>query len=266
MSLPNSQEIDELLEFALYLAEQSEREILPVFRTATAVENKEQTSFDPVTAADTAAERVMRELIEDRYGDHGIFGEELGIKEGSSPYTWILDPIDGTRSFIFGVPVWTTLIGVTYEAQPVLGVMNQPYVRETFFAGSHGAFCRRDGADRRLSVRPAAKLSEALISTTAPALYKTPGEKAFLSRMQEASRSIRYDADAYFFCLLAAGQIDVALDAGLKSYDIAPLIPIIEAAGGIVSTWSREPAANGGNIIAAASRDLYEQALDLLEV
>lgn len=265
MSFPSAHETEELVEFALHLARESEQKILPHFRADTMVSNKEETGFDPVTAGDTAAERLMRDMIEQCYPDHAIFGEEFGTKDGTAPYTWILDPIDGTRSFIFGSVVWATLIGVTYDHTPILGVMNQPYVRETFFADRRGAFCRRDGKDRRLAVRPARSLSEALVTTTAPALYKTPREHAFLTRMQAQARSIRYDGDAYFYCLLAAGHIDIALDAGLKSYDIAPLIPIIEAAGGIVSTWSGEPATNGGNIIAAASRELYDEALALLE-
>lgn len=265
MSLPDPNELNDLLAFALHLAEQTEPVILPHFRADTAVSNKLQAGFDPVTVADTAAEKAMRQLIEERFPDHGIFGEELGIKEGTSPYTWILDPIDGTRSFIFGSVVWTTLIGLTYEGTPVIGVMNQPYVRETFFGSPAGAFCRRDGSDRRLHVRPADRLSEALVTTTAPALYKSPQEVAFLEQIKSAARSIRYDGDAYFYSLVAAGQIDIALDAGLQSYDIAPLVPIIEAAGGVVSTWSREPATHGGNIIAAASRELYDKALALLE-
>ncbi len=265
MSLPSDQEIKGFLDFALHLAARSEQQILPHFRAHTAVENKEATAFDPVTVADKEAEQAMRQLIEQRFPGHGIFGEEFGVKPGTSPYTWILDPIDGTRSFIFGSVVWTTLIGLTCGNTPLLGVMNQPYVRETFFADTHNAWCRRDGADRKLQVRPAKCLSEALVTTTAPALYKTPAEAAFLKRMQVSARLMRYDGDAYFYCLLAAGHVDIALDAGLKSYDIAPLIPIIESAGGIVSTWTREPATGGGNIIAAASRGLYEETLELLE-
>ena len=265
MTLPDPSELQDLLAFALELAEQSEPAILPHFRADTAVTNKLQADFDPVTIADTAAEKAMRARIEKRYPDHGIYGEEFGIKRGSAPYTWILDPIDGTRSFIFGSVVWTTLIGLNHHGTPLLGVMNQPYVRETFFGSPQGAFCRRDGHDHQLKVRPAECLSQALVTTTAPALYKSSQETAFLEKMQQTARSIRYDGDAYFYSLVAAGHVDVALDAGLQSYDIAPLVPIIEAAGGIVSTWSREPATDGGNIIAAASRELYEEALALLE-
>ncbi len=203
-------------------------------------------------------------MIEERFPDHGIIGEEFGTKQTNSSLQWILDPIDGTRSFIFGMPTWTTLVGLLQNGQPVLGVMNQPYVGETFYGDGKQAWWRRGDEKRQLAVKAAPALDAALISTTAPALYKTEQERTFLKRMITASRSIRYDGDAYFFCLVACGQMDIALDAGLQSYDIAPLVPIIEGAGGIVSTWDREPATKGGNIIAAASRQLYEDALALL--
>ena len=265
MTKPSTEELSQLQSFALELAERSAAEILPHFRTDTEITNKEEAAFDPVTVADKAAEQIMRKLIEQHYPDHGINGEEFGIKQGASPFKWILDPIDGTRSFVFGSVTWATLIGLSYNNTPLLGVMNQPYVRETFYGNSTGAFCRRDGTDHRLQVRPAARLSEAHVTTTAPALYKSEQEAAFLDSMRRTARTFRYDGDAYFFCLLAAGHIDVALDAGLQAYDIAPLIPIIEGAGGIVSTWSREPATEGGNIIAAASLELYEEALAFLQ-
>ena len=254
----------EYLAFALELADAAGHAILPHFRQDTAIDNKLQEGFDPVTEADRAGERQMRDMIEQRFPDHSIIGEELGIKQGTSPLSWILDPIDGTRSFVYGLTTWTTLIGLLHENRPVLGVMNQPYVGESFLGSRNGAFWRRQSELQKISVNPAERLDQALLSTTAPALYKTDREKIFLERMIGASRAVRYDADAYFFCLLAAGHVDVALDVGLQSYDIAPLVPIIEAAGGIVTTWDGEPATNGGNIIAAASRPLYEQALALL--
>ena len=259
-----SDSVADYLAFAHELADAAGAAVLPHFRKKSAIDNKLEGGFDPVTEADRAAEREMRKLIEARYPDHGIVGEEFPRKEGVSTLEWILDPVDGTRSFVFGMTTWTTLIGLLDDGTPLAGMMNQPYVGERFYGSSDGAFWQRGSESERLSVKPAGDLASALISTTAPALYKTEREAQFLQRMIKASRSIRYDADAYFFCLLAAGHIDVALDAGLQSYDIAPLVPIIEAAGGIVTTWDGEPATAGGNIIAAASRQLYEEALSLL--
>lgn len=259
-----STRVEDLLAFALELADASAAAILPHFRRNGAVENKLAGGFDPVTEADRAGELAMRRLIEVKFPDHGILGEEFAPKPAKSSLTWILDPVDGTRSFVFGLMTWTTLIGLFEDGEPVAGVVNQPYVGERFYGSASGAHWQRGDLVEPLFVRPARNLASALISTTAPALYKTEREAEFLSRMISASRSVRYDADAYFFCLLAAGHIDVALDAGLQSYDIAPLVPIIEAAGGVVTTWDRQPAANGGNIIAAASPQLYEEALSLL--
>lgn len=264
MTESHADSVDDYLAFALELADASGRVILPHFRQKPVIDNKLAEGFDPVTEADRAGEREMRRLIENRYPDHGIIGEEFPRKRALSPYDWILDPVDGTRSFVFGMMTWTTLIGLYRDNAPVVGVMNQPYVGECFHGSASGAYWRRGTDGERLCVAPADNLASALISTTAPALYKTEREKTFLSRIISAARSIRYDADAYFFCLLAAGHIDVALDVGLQSYDIAPLVPIIEAAGGIVTTWDGEPAINGGNIIAAASRQLYQEALALL--
>ncbi|HHG84883.1 MAG TPA: histidinol-phosphatase [Bacteroidetes bacterium] len=193
-----------------------------------------------------------------------MHGEEFGKKQGSEPYTWVLDPIDGTRSFIAGTMTWATLIALEFEDKPVIGVMHQPYVGETFYGTPEGAWLLRGAEKRRLKVNPAPDLAHAFGTTTAPHYYNTPEKAKFLNNMRAALRNIRYDADAYFFALLAAGHIDIALDADLQAYDIAPLIPIIEGAGGIVSTWDRKSARLGGDIIAAASRELYEEALALL--
>jgi len=259
----DEQKSQELSAFALELAKASERATLAHFRESLEIDNKLHEGFDPVTAGDREAEQIMRAMIEARYPDHSIHGEEFGKKQGSAPYTWVLDPIDGTRSFIAGTVTWATLIGLEFEDRAVIGVMHQPYVRETFLGTPEGAWLLRDGARKRLQVNPAASLGQAMGTTTAPHLYNTPGKAAFLENMRKNLRNIRYDSDAYFFTLLAAGCIDIALDADLQAYDIAPLVPIIEGAGGIVTTWSGEPARLGGDIIAAASRELYDEALAL---
>jgi len=260
----NEQKSQELSAFALEMAKASEQATLAHFRESLEIDNKLDEGFDPVTEGDRAAEQIMRQMIEARYPDHSIHGEEFGKKQGSEPYTWVLDPIDGTRSFIAGTVTWTTLIGLEFEHKPVIGVMHQPYVRETFLGTPQGAWLLRDGEKQALKVNPAENLANAMGTTTAPHLYNTPEKARFLDNMRNNLRNIRYDSDAYFFSLLAAGHIDIALDADLQAYDIAPLVPIIEGAGGIVSTWSGEPARLGGDIIAAASQKLYEEALALL--
>jgi histidinol phosphatase-like enzyme (inositol monophosphatase family) len=251
----------ELTQFALELAQASAKEILPFFRSDIQVDVKSGTRWDPVTEGDRAGERVMRALIEASFPDHGINGEEYGLKASRSGFTWVLDPVDGTRAFISGMPTWATLIGLNFEDRPVVGVMNQPFVGETFYGNPEGAWSLHRGMSRKLKTRAARPLAQAIFTTTAPDLYRSSAEKVVLKRLSEAAQLTRYGGDAYFFCVLAAGQVDLALDAHMEPYDIAPLIPIIEGAGGIVTTWERGPAAKGGNVIAASSSDLYEEAL-----
>ena len=261
MSEPNW---TELTQFALELADASAAEILPFFRRDIPVDVKASVVWDPVTEGDRAGERVMRQTIEARYPDHGIHGEEYGVKPSRSGFTWVLDPVDGTRAFISGMPTWATLIGLNFEGKPRVGVMNQPFVGETFYGNPEGAWSRHQSVSRKLSTRPARPLAQATFTTTAPELYRNEAEKAVLKRLSQAARLTRYGGDAYFFCVLAAGQIDLALDAHMEPYDIAPLIPIIEGAGGIVTTWERGDAAPGGNVIAASSQAVYEEALAVI--
>ncbi|MGE3874490.1 MAG: inositol monophosphatase family protein [Parvibaculaceae bacterium] len=254
----------ELTRFALELASASAKEILPFFRRDIEVDVKAGVVWDPVTEGDRAGERIMRSMIEARYPDHGIHGEEYGLKPSRSGFTWVLDPVDGTRAFICGMPTWATLIGLDFEGKPMVGVMNQPFVGETFYGSPEGAWSLHQGASRKLATRAARPLGQATFTTTAPELYRSPAEKDVLKRLSAATRLTRYGGDAYFFCVLAAGQTDLALDAHMEPYDIAPLIPIIEGAGGIVTTWERGPAAKGGNVIAASAPELYEAAIAVI--
>ena len=265
MTRPDDAKWAEFTRFAESLAAAAGAESLPRFRTRPDMTNKLEEGFDPVTEADKAGERVMRALIEETYPDHGIIGEEYGTKEARSGFTWILDPIDGTRSFVTGMLSWTTLVGLTFEGEPMVGVAAQPYVGERFVGSPLGAVLKTPAGERTLRVQPAPRLNQAIGTTTSPGLYRSTRQQDFLARMGQALRFIRYDGDAYFYCLVAAGQIDIAMDAGYQVYDIVPLIPIIRGAGGIVSRWDRKPPQMAGDIIAAASQELYEEALALLE-
>jgi myo-inositol-1(or 4)-monophosphatase len=249
------------MEFALALARESGQAILPYFRQNTAIDTKPHHGWDPVTEGDRAGERVIRQMIEERYPDHGINGEEYGVKAGTAPFTWILDPIDGTRSFVCGMPTWTTLIGLAYQGRPHLGVMSQPYVGEIFYGNPDGAWLLRDGASTKLTSRSTVSLNDATAGTTAPEQYRSSIDKAAFDRLCAQVKMMRYGGDAYFYALVAAGQLDLALDAGLQPYDIAALIPIIEGSGGAVGSWSGGDPACGGNVIAAGSAALLEEAL-----
>ena len=258
---PQNAEIKELTAFALQLAQASGEAILPHFRQNLAVDNKLGKGWDPVTEGDRAAERAIRALIEKHYPTHGIIGEEFGTKQGSSSYTWSLDPIDGTRAFVIGLPVWTTLIGLYRDGKPLLGLMNQPYVGETFYGTPEGAFFKRGSETRQIKCAAPKPLAQALAGTTSPHLYQP--EEPFHA-LRDKVQLMRYGGDAYFFSLLAAGQLDLALDAGLQIYDIAALIPIIRGAGGVVGTWDGKDETQGGNILAASCQRLFDETRDVL--
>jgi histidinol phosphatase-like enzyme (inositol monophosphatase family) len=255
------------LDFAHGLADVSAAAILPFFRRPLEVENKGGAKgFDPVTAADRAAERAMRRAIAGRFPDHGIFGEELGMAPGKGRHRWVLDPIDGTRAFIMGSPLWGTLIGLVDGDKPVVGLMNQPFTRERFWSDARvSRTSGPDGKIRRLKTRACADLRNAVLTTTHPELLAGPDENAAFAQLRARARMTRYGGDCYGYCLVAAGFVDLVVEAGLKPFDIIALVPIIEAAGGIVTTWEGESPMSGGRIIAAGDARIHRQALAILK-
>jgi myo-inositol-1(or 4)-monophosphatase len=245
------------------LAKASGDTILPFFRTALAVENKKAGGFDPVTAADRAAENAMRALIRASFPEHGIVGEEYGAERPDAEYVWVLDPIDGTKSFIAGMLAWGTLIGLTRFGEPVFGTMHQPFTRERFFGDGGAARYRGPSGDRDLHVRSCESLSDALLFTTSPLLMNEADRERF-RRVENAARLSRYGGDCYAYCMLAAGQIDLIIETELKPHDIVPLIPIITGAGGVVSNWENGPAHTGGRIVAAGDKRVHKAAVEML--
>ncbi len=253
----------EFVMFAHQLADKAGAAILPHFRAAGAVSNKAEQAFDPVTEADRAAELTMRGMIRESFPDHGIHGEEFDDVASNGPYRWILDPIDGTRSFILGLPAWGTLIGLTAESAPLVGMMDQPYVRERFWGSSAGAYFRGGQGERQIRTRRCASLSDAILTATAPDMFKT-GDSERFHALGSQVRMVRFGGDCYLYCLLAMGLIDIVAETSLKAFDIAPLIPIIEAAGGVVTTWDGGDAAGGGRVLAVGDPALHEGALRAL--
>jgi myo-inositol-1(or 4)-monophosphatase len=252
--------------FAHDLADLSAAAILPYFRRALKVANKHKGSgFDPVTAADRAAERQIRAAIAKRFPDHGILGEEFASVDGAGRYQWVVDPIDGTRAFIMGSPLWGTLIGLLEDGRPVLGIMDQPFTRERFWGDGRTASMRGpDGRRRRLETRGCRALTEAVLTSTDPEMFTAAGDRAGFGRVKARARMTRYGGDCYGYCLLAAGLVDVVVEAGLKPHDIVALIPIIEGAGGHVTTWNGGPALQGGRIVAAGDARVHAEAIALL--
>jgi histidinol-phosphatase len=249
--------------FVDQLANASGDTILPFFRTALAIENKKVGGFDPVTAADRAAEQTMRTLIRKQFPDHGILGEEYGSERTDAEYVWVLDPIDGTKSFIAGMPVWGTLIGLMRFGEPVFGMMNQPFTRERFSGDGGAARHRGPAGNRELRVRECASLADAVMFTTSPLLMNHDDRAAF-SKLEEKVKLSRYGGDCYHYCMLAAGLIDVIVETEIKPYDIVAIIPIVAGAGGIVTTWDNGPAQGGGRVVVAGDKRVHAQALEIL--
>jgi myo-inositol-1(or 4)-monophosphatase len=246
------------------LATRSGEAILPFFRTALTTRNKAGPgAFDPVTEGDKAAEVVMRRMIRETFPAHGIIGEEFGSENVDAEFVWVLDPIDGTRAFMAGLPVWGTLIGLKRGGEPAYGMMHQPFTRERFFGdGSGASYTGPDGA-RELRTRPCEALSEATLMTTSPRLFKGK-ERSGFEKVEKAARLTRFGCDCYAYCMLAAGHVDLVIETGLQPYDIVALAPIIEGAGGAVTTWDGGSPAQGGRIIASGDRRIHDAALALL--
>jgi myo-inositol-1(or 4)-monophosphatase len=250
--------------FVNELAALSGETILPFFRTALTVTDKGKDQFDPVTAADHAAETAMRNLIRRTFPAHGVVGEEFGNERPDAEYVWVLDPIDGTKSFMAGMPAWGTLIALTRFGEPVFGMMNQPFIGERFSGDGRAASYKGPAGNRELRVRPCEKLADAVLFTTSPLLMNDADRKAF-QKVEAAARLSRYGGDCYAYCMLAAGHVDLVIETGLKPYDIVALVPIIAGAGGIVPTWENGSPVNGGRIVAASDKRVHAAALELLK-
>lgn len=228
------------------------------------IENKADGHFDPVTRADREAEQAIRAALHQSRPDDGIMGEEFGPTEGRSGLTWVLDPIDGTRGFMSGTPTWGTLISVRDASGPILGVIDQPYTRERFVGGFGAAELHHLGKVNPIQVRPAAQLSGAVLFTTFPEVG-TKAEGAAFRTLSAQVKLTRYGMDCYAYALLALGTVDLVVEAGLQAYDVQAPIAVIQAAGGIVTDWRGRPVHEGGRVLAAASPELHQAALRVLE-
>lgn len=249
-------------EFALQVARDAGTAILPHFRAPIDVEDKGGVrGYDPVTEADRDAEAVIRDAIARTYPEHGIEGEEHGRKIGTSPYTWVVDPIDGTRSFILGHLHWGILIALNDGARPIVGVTHQPYVGESFVAVNGAAEWRRGDARRTLRVRRCARIEDAIVSTTDPRYFRSARELAAYAAATGGARLIRYGGDCYCYTQLAMGLADVVIETGLQPYDIQALIPLIENAGGVISNWEGGRCDGGGDVLACGDRTLHAELL-----
>lgn len=263
-AFPGADAAAEYLQFAEQLADAARAQTLPRFRAPLAVENKAfGGGFDPVTAADRAAEAAMRTLIEAVYPNHAIEGEEAGSTGGDSRWRWVLDPIDGTRAYLAGLPTWGTLIGLLDGDRPVIGLIDLPYLDERYRGWPGGADVTDRLGRRRLQVRDCPRLTEARLSTTDPAILSAAELGAF-EMVRATARLTRLGLDCTGYAAVAAGGLDLVIESGLKPYDIAGVIPVVEGAGGLVRNWRGGTAWRGGQVVAAANAAILEEALVVL--
>ncbi|MDH4386031.1 MAG: histidinol-phosphatase [Caulobacter sp.] len=252
--------------FLIDLNRASAAAILPLFRADHGLEDKSLTAgpdavFDPVTEADKSAERAIRAMIEAAFPDHGIIGEEYGEDRPEAEFVWVLDPVDGTRAFIAGLPLWTTLIGLRHQGQPVLGSIGQPYIGELFIGHPGASRLISRGGETPLRVRACPNLTDAIICTTDPAIL-TESELGAWTQVRSAARLARLGLDAYGYAMVAMGRMDLALDTGLKVWDVEAVIPVIQGAGGVVTHWDGAPArTDGGQFAFAGDPACLEAAL-----
>jgi histidinol phosphatase-like enzyme (inositol monophosphatase family) len=252
--------------FLLELNRASGAVILPLFRGEHGIQNKSgKGDYDPVTAADKGAEAEIRRLIAQRYPQHGVIGEEYGEDRPDAEFVWVLDPVDGTRAFVAGLPVWTTLIALRHQGRPIVGSIGQPFLGEVFVGGPVGSRLLNASGERPLRVRKGVALGEAIIATTDPDACFDGAELGAWRQVRAKARLARMGCDAYAYAMVAAGTIDLVLEAGLKSWDVEAAVPVIEGAGGLITDWRGEPIGrNGGQMAIAGDQAVLDEALVLL--
>ncbi|HHS93810.1 MAG TPA: inositol monophosphatase family protein [Rhodobacterales bacterium] len=254
----------ELIDTAHALADAARVATLRHFRAANlSADNKLAAGFDPVTAADREAEQAMRAVLAERRPQDAILGEEFGAQPGTSGLTWVLDPVDGTRGFLSGTPTWGVLIAVGGADGPELGVIDQPFIGERFIGGFGLAESTGPQGPRALATRAARPLDEAILFSTFPEVG-TKAERAAFEEIAARAQLTRYGMDCYAYALLALGQIDLVVEAGLQSYDIQGPLAVVKAAGGVVTDWRGGPAHEGGRVLAAANAQIHAAALEIL--
>ena len=241
------------------LSSQARAAIAAEIARGLVADNKAAEGFDPVTAADRAAELALRALIEAEFPDHGIWGEEYGLVRDDAAIRWSLDPVDGTRALICGLPSWAILVGLIADGRHVAGMIDLPALDEMLIG--HGGETRRNGALVRTS--GCAAIGEARLATTDANLFDA-SEAAAFERVRLAARVTRFGLDALAYARVATGDIDLVIESGLKCHDYDALVAVVRGAGGMIGNWTGGADLSGGDVVAAASRTLYDEAVALL--
>jgi len=237
---------------------------MPLFLEGCAADNKAgDETFDPVTEADRSAEQAMREIISRKHPDHGISGEEFGDTPGQGSLSWSLDPVDGTRSFICGLPTWVTLAALLDDGEPIMGLIDAPCLDELYLGVAGQTTVERAGRATTLTTSGCTSLAAARLSTTDPYLFEGAQRPAF-DKLHSASRTARFGHDGYAYARLAAGSLDLVVECGLKPHDYNALIPVVRGAGGVIGDWRGGNDFAAGNVIAAATPELFDAAVAVM--
>ena len=256
-------EIDQYLAFGCDVLSQAGRIAAAGFRQPNPITDKAiGHGFDPVTAVDRRVETAIRERIAERFPNHGIQGEELGEARGASAWSWVVDPIDGTRAYIAGLPTWGCLLGLLRDGEPVAGWMHQPVVGETFFGDGKRAWLANERGRAAIRTRSNATLADSILAATHPGMFDALGRPRFDSVAAQV-RLTRFGGDCYNHCLLAHGFVDLVIEDDLKAHDILPLVPIVRGAGAVISNLAGATP-RGGMVVAAANAPLHEYALGVM--
>lgn len=261
----STSETDRYVTFGRSVLDDAGALALKYFRTPMPVFNKQEgNGFDPVTQADKEVELFIRKRIASEFPGHGIIGEEFGSINPDSTSSWIIDPIDGTRSFMSGMTGWGILLGLLKDGQPDIGFMCQPYLKEMWIGSPGGAQMLHKGEIHQLQTSKTTALPESVLYCTHPEMFVSKQNLANYENLSNHVKLMRYGGDCYAYCLLAMGLIDIVVEDNLQPYDILPLVPIIEAAGGVVTDIHGNLPSEGGLVITAANRTLHEQAISFM--
>jgi len=257
--------LSQLTSVAELAADAAAVQTLPKFRQLIDIENKAQLGeFDPVTEADKSAERVIKQTVLKHFPDHGFFGEESEQLINTEQPLWVVDPIDGTRAFITGLPLWGTLIAVYDGEDVVLGLLDQPFLKERYIGTPDGTKLHTPNGVQQLQTRKNVSLEQAIAQTTTPDMFNLAEQREAFERVNSQVSMMRYGGDCYIYALLAMGFIDIVIEANMQPYDIQALIPIVQGSGGVVSNWQGESVVAGGTVLACATDQLHQTVLALL--
>ncbi|MGX1308373.1 histidinol phosphatase-like enzyme (inositol monophosphatase family) [Amorphus suaedae] len=256
--MADMQDVKQAVALMHRLADAASAAVLPSFRNLDEVESKGEEGFDPVTVADRRAEAVMRGLIEEVFPDDGIIGEEYGMERAEADAVWVLDPIDGTRAFIAGLPSWGTLIARMSRGIPRVGMMAQPFIGERFWSDGEASYWSRGDEEARLSTRECPVLADATLFATSPTMFRDDQRAAF-DALASRVKTVRFGTDCYGYAMVAAGHGDIVFESGIHLYDVAPFVPILETAGGQLTSWNGGPAASDNTALAVGDPALIEE-------